>query len=61
MPLSLLTVVETPLFLRQAATVWNEAEREEFVSYIARNPEAGDVIPEAGGVRKVTVGKGRFR
>jgi len=23
------------------------------VNYIARNPEAGDVIPESGGVRKV--------
>ena len=25
----------------------------DFVDFIARNPEAGDVIPEAGGVRKV--------
>jgi len=25
----------------------------EFVNYIACNPEAGDVIPESGGVRKV--------
>ena len=48
-----LTVVELPQFLRQAADLWTEAERHEFVDYIARNPEAGDVIPETGGVRKV--------
>jgi len=44
-----LTVAETPLFARQAGSIWNEQEREEFVNYIARNPEAGDVIP--GGSR----------
>lgn len=49
----LITVAETPLFVRQAESVWNEAEREDFVNYIARDPEAGDVIPETGGVRKV--------
>jgi hypothetical protein len=48
-----ITVVELPLFLRQAAQVWDEAERQDFVDYIARNPESGDVIPETGGVRKV--------
>jgi hypothetical protein len=48
-----LTVVETPQFVRQADEVWSDEERQEFVDYIARNPEAGDVIPETGGVRKV--------
>jgi hypothetical protein len=33
--------------------VWDDAERETFVDFIARNPEAGDVIPATGGVRKV--------
>lgn len=49
----LITVAETPLFLRQAKDVWEESEREEFVNFIARHPEAGDVIPDTGGVRKV--------
>jgi hypothetical protein len=49
----LITVAETKLFMRQAATVWSDDERVEFVDYIAANPEAGDVIPETGGVRKV--------
>jgi hypothetical protein len=49
----LLTVVETPTFLRQAEGVWTDEERSDFVDYIARNPDAGDVVPETGGVRKV--------
>jgi hypothetical protein len=53
MPSLPLTVVETPQFLRQAEDVWTEAERQDFVDYIARNPEAGDLIPETGGIRKV--------
>src|ERR1022692_3846384 len=53
MPARLITVAETPLFARQAERVWSDAEREEFVDFIAGNPEAGDLIPETGGVRKV--------
>lgn len=49
----LITVAETPLFVRQAEKIWDDAEREGFVSFIAANPESGDVIPETGGVRKV--------
>jgi hypothetical protein len=33
--------------------IWTDDERGAFVDYIARNPEAGDLIPETGGVRKV--------
>ena len=53
MPARLITVAETPLFVSQAERVWSDAEREEFVDFIAGNPEAGDLIPETGGVRKV--------
>jgi hypothetical protein len=53
----LVTVAETPLFLRQAKDVWDESEREDFVNFIARNPEAGDVIPDSGGVRKLRWGR----
>jgi hypothetical protein len=48
-----ITVAETLPFLRQAASLWHEDERNAFVDYIARNPEAGDIIPDSGGVRKV--------
>jgi hypothetical protein len=53
MPSVPVTVVELPLFLRLAKDVWDDAERDAFVDFIARNPEAGDVIPETGGVRKL--------
>ena len=49
----LITVAETLTFMRQAEAIWNEEEHEAFVDFIARNPEAGDVIPETGGVRKI--------
>jgi len=52
-PRAPITVAETPLFLRQAADVWDEAEHDAFVTYIASNPNVGDVIPDTGGVRKV--------
>jgi hypothetical protein len=48
-----ITVAETPLFSRQAQDVWDDAEREAFIDFIARNPEEGDLIPETGGVRKI--------
>jgi len=47
------TVAETPIFRRYASEVWNDAERVEFINWIAANPEAGDVIPGSGGCRKV--------
>jgi len=47
------TVAETDLFIRQAADIWDSPEREAFVDFIARNPEAGDIVPETGGVRKL--------
>jgi mRNA-degrading endonuclease RelE of RelBE toxin-antitoxin system len=47
------TVVETAEFQKQARAVWNDAEREAFIDWIAVNPDAGDVIPGADGARKV--------
>ncbi len=49
----MLTVIETPTFSRLAADYWDENERGEFVSWIAQNPEVGDVITGSGGCRKV--------
>jgi hypothetical protein len=57
MPNIAMSVVELPLFLRQPAAVWSDAERAEFVDYIARHPESGDVIPQTGGVRKLRWGR----
>ena len=48
-----MTVVETPGFLRDAAATLTEMERMELVSYLAANPEAGEIMPETGGARKL--------
>lgn len=47
-----MTVVETPGFLREAAAALTESERAELVSYLAANPEAGDIMSRTGGARK---------
>jgi mRNA-degrading endonuclease RelE of RelBE toxin-antitoxin system len=55
-------VIETPTFQKDAAKVWTESDRLDFITWIAANPTAGDVIPGADGARKVrwaVQGKGK--
>jgi len=47
------TVVELPTFQKQAQRLWAEDERVAFIDWIAMHPDAGDVIPNTQGVRKV--------
>ena len=49
----MLTVIETPLFQKQWPHYWTEEERGVFAAYISVHPNAGDVIPDSGGLRKV--------
>jgi hypothetical protein len=53
----LITVAETQTFARAAEKIWSEAERVELIDHLAHNPEAGDVIPGTGGVRKLRWGR----
>jgi mRNA-degrading endonuclease RelE of RelBE toxin-antitoxin system len=56
------TVAETDVFKRYAEEVWSSVEREQFITWIAANPEAGAVIPGSGGCREVrwsTFGQGK--
>lgn len=56
------TVAETPIFQRYAAEVWSITEREQFINFIAANPEAGSLVRGSGGCRKVrwsTAGQGK--
>ncbi len=48
----LITVSQTKVFVR-TSSFWSDAERDEFVSWIAQNPTAGDLIVGSGGLRKV--------
>lgn len=47
------TMIETPVFQQYSEQVWMDTEREAFIAWLAANPEAGDVIPGTGGLRKV--------
>ena len=49
----MLSIYETPTFVAEAAKVWSTEERLEFFSWIAGHPEAGVVVPDGGGCRKV--------
>jgi hypothetical protein len=33
----MLTVIETPIFLRYAAKLWDDAERDEFIAWLAEH------------------------
>ena len=48
-----ITVAETRVFARSAEKIWSEDQHAELVDFVAHNPEAGDVIPGTGGVRKL--------
>ena len=47
------TVVETAEFQKQAAKIWTQDERLAFITWLASNPVAGDVVQGADGARKV--------
>jgi len=51
--MTMYTVIETPVFKRLVDDIWSVDERQEFVVWLANNALAGDVIPGAGGLRKV--------
>jgi hypothetical protein len=47
------TIIETEIFKRFAESIWDDGERNEFITWLAANPLAGDVVPGTGGLRKV--------
>ena len=51
-----MTVVETPGFLRDVVGRLSEDDRDELVAFLAANPEAGDLIQDTGGARKLRWG-----
>jgi hypothetical protein len=52
--------VETEQFLKESRTLLTESERLDLISYVASNPDAGEIMAETGGVRKLRWGaKGR--
>ena len=47
------TICETPLFTKYCLVYWTQEEYEEFKTFLALNPEAEDVEPHSGGIRKI--------
>ena len=48
-----MTVIETASFLRDAKRLMDDSERLEIVLFLARNPDAEDIVQGTGGIRKV--------
>ena len=48
-----MTVVETERFLKDAKLLMSDTERAALVAFVGANPEAGEIIPETDGVRKI--------
>ena len=48
-----MTVIETEEFVLAAERLMSAVKCAELVTFVATNPEAGDIIPETGGVRKL--------
>jgi mRNA-degrading endonuclease RelE of RelBE toxin-antitoxin system len=56
----MIAVVETEEFLADVKSVLSEDEHDDLILYVALHPEAGDVIPGTGGLRKLRwAAKGR--
>ncbi len=49
----MITIAETSEFIRKAKNLLRDAEREELVSFLAKNPLAGDLMEGTGGIRKL--------
>jgi len=47
------TVAETPMFTETAERVLGRTGCNDLVAYLAANPEAGDLMPGTGGIRKL--------
>ena len=48
-----MTVVETEEFLECSKAILTEGERDALVAHLGADPEAGQLVPGSGGVRKI--------
>lgn len=49
----MITIIEFPSFSSQIGKSKSLEERDEFIDFLAKNPDAGDPITGTGGVRKI--------
>jgi hypothetical protein len=57
-PLDYTTVAESAEYIRSAARLLTDNERQDVLHYLAAHPKAGDLIEGTGGVRKLRWGRG---
>jgi hypothetical protein len=50
---AMLTFIETKLFTRLFDELFSDDALVQLQDHLSRNPEAGDVIPNSGGIRKL--------
>jgi hypothetical protein len=48
-----MTVVETEEFVGHSKAILTEAQRDALVAHLGANPEAGQLVPGTGGVRRI--------
>ena len=53
----MITVIETTQFIKKSKQIMAQAEKDDLIETIARNPKAGEIIPKTGGVRKLRIAK----
>ncbi len=49
----MITIAETGEFIRRVKRLLKAGDREALVAYLAEHPEAGVIIEETGGIRKL--------
>lgn len=47
------TIVETEIFELLWPSYWTDQAYDEFITFITKNPESGDIVKGSGGMRKV--------
>lgn len=54
----MITVAELPEYIRTAAKLLSEDERQDVIDYLSEHPKAGDLIEGTGGIRKLRWARG---
>jgi hypothetical protein len=49
----MITLIESTIFTKLWPDYWSEDERGEFSAWLAEHPEAGNIVPASGGIRKI--------
>jgi hypothetical protein len=48
-----ISISELPAFIEDAAWIFTRNEYDDLVTFLANHPDAGEIIPGTGGIRKV--------